>query len=219
MDKIRLIFEKKDRARFISHLDLLRCMQRAFKRARIPIWYSQGFNPRSYIMFPLALSLGISSCCEIMDIMVTEDVPFEEIQNRMNAELPEGLKISHVRLQEMKHTEIGYAEYCVQILATIPAEDLLKKFNDFMSLERIEIEKLTKKKISTKIDIKPGIQQIECRLESNNLQLILRLPAGTQENLNVNLVIEAFEKEMHLVLENICIQRTKILCLNGKLFL
>ena len=57
MDKkaVRLFFSKKGRAVYISHLDLLRTMQRALKRAGIPVWYSEGFNPRIYLNFPLAL--------------------------------------------------------------------------------------------------------------------------------------------------------------------
>lgn len=51
----RLVYGKTGRARYISHLDLMRAMQRAFKRADIPLWYTQGFNPHAYLMFPLAL--------------------------------------------------------------------------------------------------------------------------------------------------------------------
>ena len=89
MLKIRTVYEKRDRAKYISHLDLNRCMQRAFRRAKLPIWYSEGFNPRLYLMFPLALSLGFESMCEIMDFNLREPVPFAELQDRLNAVLPE----------------------------------------------------------------------------------------------------------------------------------
>ena len=67
MLKIRTVYEKRGRAKYISHLDLNRCMQRTIRRAGLPIWYSEGFNPRMYLMFPLALSLGFESVCEVMD--------------------------------------------------------------------------------------------------------------------------------------------------------
>ena len=67
----RLTFAKKGRARYISHLDLMRAMQRAIKRAGVPIWYTQGFNPHSYLMFPLALPLGTESEVEVLDIALS----------------------------------------------------------------------------------------------------------------------------------------------------
>ena len=75
MDKknIRVFFEKKDRAIYISHLDLLRTMQRALKRSGLPVWYSEGFNPRIYLNFPLALALGVESSCEIMDFPLIDN--------------------------------------------------------------------------------------------------------------------------------------------------
>lgn len=218
LTKVRLIFEKQGRARFISHLDLLRCMQRAFKRAQIPIWYSQGYNPRAYIMFPLALSLGICSRCEVMDIDLTEELAPEEIIVRMNWVLPEGIRILRAAEPVMKHTEIAFAQYSVQMSGTLPSQMLQSKFMDFMNLEKIEIEKLSKKKVLNRIDIKPGITVLNMNSGENILSLDFRLPAGTQENLNINVVIEAFEREMQIELENICIERTKILSAECKDF-
>lgn len=215
---IRLVFEKQDRARFISHLDLLRCMQRSFKRARVPIWYSQGYNPRSYIMFPLALSLGISSRCEIMDITLTEKMDCEELKSRMNAILPEGMKILHAAPPQKKHTEIGFAQYTAALLGKLSAGELHERFHTFLTQDKIEIEKLTKKKILTIVDIKPWIELLESTVNKSELVLRLRLPAGTQDNLNINVVFEAFEKQMNLELEKLCIERTEILCRNGEVF-
>ena len=92
----RLTYSKKGRAKFISHLDLMRTMQRAFKRAKLPVWYTQGFNPHPYIMFPLALALGTESEIEPMDIALLEEYSFDELKDRLNDVLPEGLKIMAV---------------------------------------------------------------------------------------------------------------------------
>ena len=93
---IRAVFTKKDRARYISHLDLYRAMQRAFKRAKLPIWYTQGFNQRVYITFALALSLGFESSCEVMEFRITEDIPLLELEERIQKVMPEGLQIVKV---------------------------------------------------------------------------------------------------------------------------
>ena len=81
MIKVRAVFAKRGRAKYISHLDLNRCMQRVFKRSGIPIWYTEGFNPHIYITFALPLSLGYESGVEIMDFNITEGIPFKDIRH------------------------------------------------------------------------------------------------------------------------------------------
>ena len=61
----RLLFEKAGDAVYLSHLDLMRVFQRAFRRADIMIWHSQGFSPRAYVSIALPLPVGSESCCEI----------------------------------------------------------------------------------------------------------------------------------------------------------
>ena len=58
MQSVRMVFAKEGRAVFISHLDLLRCVSRAFGRANLPVRYTQGFNPQPYLVFSPPLSLG-----------------------------------------------------------------------------------------------------------------------------------------------------------------
>ena len=217
--KIRATFSKTDRAKYISHLDLNRTMQRAFKRAKIPVWYTEGFNPHAYIMFPLALSLGVDSKCEIMDFSITEEMSFDEIKAKLNAVLPEGLKIMNVALEGKKHTEIAFSEYIVSISSNVSAENISKKFKEFLSLEKIEIEKKTKKKGINLIDIKPYINVTQMSVQDNFFNFTLILPAGTQTNINPSLVFDAFTAHSKLEIEIEHIERTKILCKNGELFL
>ena len=101
----RLVFAKKGIARYIPHLDLMRAMQRVFKRARIPLWYTQGFNPHAYLMFPLPLSLGIESEVELLDVALIEELDTEELKDRLNSTMPEGLSIISAGKPVMKHTE------------------------------------------------------------------------------------------------------------------
>ena len=96
MRSVRLNFSKTGRAIYISHLDVNRMMTRAVRRARLPMWYTEGFNPHPYIAFALPLSLGQSSDCEYMDIRIEGDMTDEEVMTRLNDTLPEGLKILSV---------------------------------------------------------------------------------------------------------------------------
>lgn len=219
MIKIRTTFQKTDRAKYISHLDLMRCMQRAMKRARIPVWYTEGFNPHAYIMFPLALSLGVKSECEIMDFTLTEEMPFDEIKSRMNQALPLGLQIMTVSVPEKKHTEIAFAEYKLAFEQLSDSKLFLEKLHEFLNQETIPVEKRSKKRGGTvTTDIKPQIVLTEEKSAYDSVFLTVRLPAGTSVNLNPGVVIDAFSAYSQLEFPVIRIERTKILCADGKTF-
>lgn len=186
----RLTFSKSDRAVYISHLDLMRTMQRAFKRAGIPIWYTKGFNPHAYIMFPLALSLGVMSDVEVMDVALTEEIPSEEVVARLNASLPMGLKIMRASSPVNDHKKIKQAEYEI----ILPGETNRNAFDRFISQEKIEIKKITKKKQEKIIDLKPGVEVGEIKERKEGLFLRVLLPAGCDLNINPGVLIDAFSE-------------------------
>jgi len=91
MNKLRLRFAKTDRAKYMSHLYLMRTFQRAFSRADIAIKYSEGFNPHPKISIVAPLSLGVESRCELLDFEAEGDFGPSEIE-RLNAALPGGIR-------------------------------------------------------------------------------------------------------------------------------
>lgn len=93
----RLLFEKTGNAVWISHLDLMRLFQRAFKRAGLNLKHTQGFNPRPSVSIALPLSVGVESCCELLDFDLDGgSVPYDEICSRLNACLVEGVRVLQV---------------------------------------------------------------------------------------------------------------------------
>ena len=213
MLKIRTVYEKRDRAKYISHLDLNRCMQRAFRRAKLPIWYSEGFNPRLYLMFPLALSLGFESMCEIMDFNLREPVPFAELQDRLNAVLPEGLRIRHAAEPVKKHTEIGFADYLLELEA---GEGFSATWDGFLARESILIQRTNKRKQLVQTEIRPQIQCLSCQQDGTQVQLGQRLPAGAQTNLNPTAVLDAMQElEPGTDFSVNRVLREKIICHDG----
>ena len=93
----RLLFEKTGNAVWISHLDLMRVFQRAFKRARLPLTHTQGFNPRPSVSIALPLSVGVESRCELLDFDLDGcDASLAEIKDRLNAALVTGVKVLQV---------------------------------------------------------------------------------------------------------------------------
>ena len=91
MDKLRLRFSKEGRAVYISHLDLMRTMQRAFMRAGFRLKYSEGFNPHPVMSILLPLSVGCASGCELMDFSLTNDEDLAALPARLNGAMPEGI--------------------------------------------------------------------------------------------------------------------------------
>ncbi len=214
----RLTFGKNGRAKYISHLDLMRTMQRAFKRAKIPIWYTQGFNPHAYMNFPLALPLGTGSDIEILDVALVEELEFDKIVSRLNKCMPEGLHIFKAAKPVYKHTEIAFAQYDITFDCDVSADEARERFEHFLSLDKIEIEKRSKKKGVNLVDIKPHINALSVSSD-NMVRLCLKLPAGCEFNLNTTAVIDAFCAYENVVIGNIYTTRTKILCKNGEDFI
>ena len=108
MDKMRLRFEKTGRAIYISHLDMMRTMQRVFARAGLELKYSEGFNPHPQISIALPLSVGTGSLCEIMDFHLTSDTELETLPERMNAVMPEGIRVTDCYENAMKPAELKW---------------------------------------------------------------------------------------------------------------
>lgn len=110
MDKIRLRFEQTGRARWISHLDTMRTLQRAMLRAGVPIRYSEGFNPHALLSILMPLSVGSESACQLCDIRVREDVDLAALPERLTAVLPEGLRVTEAYEDGCRPAELKWLE-------------------------------------------------------------------------------------------------------------
>jgi radical SAM-linked protein len=214
--RVRATFEKCGRAKYISHLDLNRCMLRTFRRSRLPIWYTEGFNPHPYYSFALALSLGFESSCEILDFNLNEDIPFDEIRDKLNAVMPEGMRIVKVAEQKQKITAIAKAEYSFSLVSDETVE-LFTAVQEIIASPEIFIEKKTKKGLKT-VDIKPDMEILTCNKTENSIDILMYLPAGTQTNYNPTLFIEALKKTTEIPFETKNIRRTAILCADNTVF-
>ena len=148
-DKLRLRFSKTGRAVYISHLDLMRTMQRAFLRSGIKLKNSEGFNPHPLISLALPLSVGTASLCEIMDFRLSEYMELSEIPFRLNKSMPEGIEVTEVyeavrKPKEIKWLDVdGVFEYDSR-----PPKEMLEGLTDLFQRESIVIEKKTKKGVS-----------------------------------------------------------------------
>jgi radical SAM-linked protein len=110
----RALFEKTGNAIYISHLDLMRVFQRAFKRAGLPLTHTQGFSPRPSVSIALPMSVGLESCCELLDFDLDgEQIPGEEIMARLNEALIEGVRVRSVYDGNDKIRDIAFLDCSV----------------------------------------------------------------------------------------------------------
>ena len=195
MTTVRIWFRKEGNARFISHLDLNRCMMRAIRRARLPVWHTEGFNPHPFLTFALPLSLGVTGLRESMDVKMEQPVGEKELVDRLNAVLPEGITVTAAAAARQKPGVIAAADYQITLLAlSIPAEEAKQKAAAFFAQEHIWVEKKNKKGEWRQIDLKPNLQQTGVEWQGERLCLSLRLPAGSGESVNPALVVGALLK-------------------------
>ncbi|OGX18546.1 MAG: hypothetical protein A3K83_07650 [Omnitrophica WOR_2 bacterium RBG_13_44_8b] len=96
MFKIRFMFTKKGTMRYISHLDLMRLLVRAMRRAGLPLKYTCGFSPHPKLSIKRALKLGVESDNEEASIALREQVGNEDFKQKLGQQLPEGIEIKHV---------------------------------------------------------------------------------------------------------------------------
>ena len=115
MNSVRMWYEKSGLAVYTSHLDMNRCFTRAVRRADIPLWYTEGFNPHPYMTFLLPLPLGQAGVREPVDIRTESEISNEEILSRMNSVLPEGLRIVDVTEPVDKVNTIKYLPWSEKV--------------------------------------------------------------------------------------------------------
>lgn len=217
MLRLRATFKKTGRAKYISHLDLNRCMLRIFRRSKLPVWYTEGFNPHPYYSFALALSLGFESDCEIMDFNITDDnMPLSVIKDRLNEVMPEGMGIVDIAPQKNKITVIAKAEYEFDLKAD-DVQGVYDAVEKLLAVDEILIEKKTKKGIKT-VDLKPDTEIVSLEKAEGAVHMVMRLPAGTKTNYNPTLFVEALRKSCEIPFEMANIRRTGILCENNEKF-
>lgn len=187
----RMLFEKTGRAVWMSHLDTMRLMQRAFRRAGVVLHHSQGFTPHAYVSMLLPLSVGTESVCEIMEYEL--DAEIEITPEDMNAVLPEGVRVLSVYQSDRK------AKYLTQLDVSLTMEydsellpDTAEQIEALFRREELIVQKRTKRGME-ETDILPMIRRLQVTREGNALLLTSRICAQNP-SLNPALLTAAIER-------------------------
>lgn len=187
-------FEKMGRMSWFSHLDLQNTMQRALRRAQLPVAYSQGFNPHVLTSFATALSVGCQSRGEVMEVEMAGEISPEEFAEKLNACLPDGLKVRRCASVPdsapalmAKVAEAGYD-------ITAPNADLTQAVEAFLKAEEVMVEKRSKTKTRL-VNIRPMVHEITCAFDGKDSRLSMVLEQTNANALKVELVMQALAPE------------------------
>lgn len=199
-------YSKEEEARFLSHLDLMTAMERAFRRAGLPLAFSEGFNPHPRVSFASALAVGVTSEAEYLDVQLLEEIPADEVLQRLNKVLPCGLCVRGA-VPVTKRTEslmalINLARYRVEVpfhsgdgvssastsdgALYPPVEDVAgmqekinKVISDVLATTTYLVQRKSKKGLR-EVDIRPGIRELTGRLKEGGAESILLLEMAVQ---------------------------------------
>lgn len=194
-------FTKGESIKFISHLDLLRTVQRIGKRSDLPVEYTKGYNPHMMFVIALPLSVGVYSDGDYADLYLTEDVDCKEVLDKLNANSARGIQF----LECSKSPIIRDVRRLPQAMALLDAATYVIKirYNDVSCLEEDmqkfidmpEYNTMKKTKRSEKLtDIKPLIKEFSYKIEDNTLIIDTFICCGSRETLSPSLLAKFIRK-------------------------
>ena len=192
----RILCSKSGTAKYISHLDLMHTMERAFLRAGITIRHTAGFHPHPYVSIPLPLPLGFSSQCELMEFGLEDGCTMEELPQKMNQVLPAGIVIHDCYEGGLPFRALSFVRYDISLefdgnLAQAAGE----AFQELVSRDHFIVQKRSKKSERgfTEVDLIPLIEGVETvQAQGNTLSLTLLLQAQNP-GLSPSVLLQGFQ--------------------------
>ena len=182
--RLRLRFAKGEPLKYISHLDLARTWERVFRRARLPVAHSQGFNPRPRFQIAAALPVGVTGRGELLDIWLLESLAPEELLGRLRPTLPRGLEVLEASEVDLRapslQSQLRTASYRVAVSSPETVEAIAARVQALMALATVPRQRHHKGKWQT-YDLRPLIQQVDVHPgEEGEQVLLMRLQASPQ---------------------------------------
>ncbi len=198
--KLRIKFSKTGDIRYLSHNELMLSIFRALKRAKIPIAYSAGFHPHPKMSFGPALAAGVEGLNEYFDIGISVIMSPSDFSTRLNAELPEGLKILDAALITKKERSLNELFSSYEYEITIDSS-LENNINSFIHLESCLVERKNKT-----VDIRPMVKNAE--IKGSTLYLLL----SDTDKVKVRLyeILEAMFQKAREEIQHLPVKRTSL---------
>jgi radical SAM-linked protein len=163
MQRLRITFSRGEELKYITHLDLMRLWQRVFRRADIPLVYSQGFSPHPHISLAAPLAIGVTSSCELMDIFLERRLSPHFFIKSVKEQLPVGISILEVSevgvMLPSLQSQLRFAEYKITVYADKKREEVEAAINSLLSSDSLPWQHTRDKEIR-KYDLRALIEDI-----------------------------------------------------------
>ena len=194
---LRIKFVKTGSLQYVSHLDLVRTINKVLIRTKLPLWYSEGFNPKPKMVFSPPLSIGVESHCEFLDVRLTERVDEKTALQLFCRNVTEELSALDAYYPETKLSDIGWYSYKIELNAPNLTEEKCARCNEIAAGESIVIEKKGKSGIK-ELDIKPLIHSFSAVYSDGKIKINTVLSADPSAILNPELLIKKLDSEVQL---------------------
>ena len=214
---LRVKFCKIGNLQYISHLDLVRTMMKIIVRAKLPLWYTEGFNPKPKLTFAAPLSIGTESVCEFMDIRLTEKIDPKMAISALNANMTLQMQAKEAYYPENKMTALRWLSYEIGINTKGDMQSIAKDCASALEADTLTVLKKTKSG-ETLVDIKPMVKTAKVDFDGEKIRVSCVLSADSSSFLNPEYVVKILREKCgilssaDLVAENYTILRTGAYC-------
>ncbi len=195
--RIRLLFEKTEAVRFISHLDTMRAFSRALRRAGIPLSFSLGFNPHPKMSFALPLAVGMTSSHDVLDLGTEIPVELRKLVDDLNASLPAGFRVTSAReIAEggpSAMSEVGAAEYRMRAPITNDAVDPRDAVRRFLDSREVPVERRREGKPSRIVDIRSLVLRLDGMRDGGHAAFDTVIRSGSAANARPDEVLQGID--------------------------
>lgn len=183
--KVRVRFSKTGPVTYVSHLDLVRNVMRALVKSRLPLWYTEGFNPKPKLTFASSLSVGCAGERELFDVKVTEEISDEEICRILSAAMPDGIDVIEAYTPDKKFSEVRWAENEIVFHLEEPAADAEALCREIETLFDRPVVVMKRSKSGEKeTDISPMVKAVSARADKDSITVTAVTAADSAGYLN-----------------------------------
>ena len=219
---VRVRFRKTGALQYTAHLDLVRTLTKAIVRAGIPVRYSEGFNPHPRFSFATAMSIGLESDYELMDIRIDKPVDTSALTLALRAALTEECYIEESYFPERKFTDIAYSSYTITLSVKEASRALATQVKEALERERIIVFKRSKSG-DKDTDIASSIKSTEVSCCDGAIRINAVLTADNAGFLNPEYLVTYLKSTLNILSgspleEGYSIRRTGLYDKNMKLF-
>ena len=200
---IRFRFKKVGSLQYVSHLDLVRTMHKIVVRSRLPLKYTEGFNPKPKMVFAAPLSIGTESYCEFLDLRLSERVDESDALDALNRNMTEEMQAIEAYYPETKFTDLRWLSYTVSMKTAGASDELCERINEALSRDVVEIEKKTKSGVKP-VNIRPLIKSADAFFDGEQIRIVCLLSADPSEFLNPEYMVK-YLRESVGVLSDPCL--------------